>query len=595
MFGLNFLADDHLPKHNAFFGDLLFATGRRDFDSTPGVDTQNGWIVSMEPGAEFRYVFGNVQSKLWPDPQRDFHFFWRGTASHDLEVTIVQNGPTGNPEWRGMVPVNNPPTVTIEPHRAQYIIIKNKAALPWTGRFEFGFAEGPEFTSKAFRDWCKRHQITGARFMDLQRAKYAEQSHLVTNTPHATMHGDWRGDFQGITVSQALLMATECEFDHAWVCVPPGMQATTLIAALDHFSGVPFVTLENGGNEIWNRGASQKAGHYYLARAHATFGTFAGIPGGTLDLTQPGWVLADDKIAYTPAGQMWPDKLKAMRPEPILTSNEAAYAMAMVDAAAILEAMTEAWDFDATERCFINRHGVRIYNTMGGQNGDARFVQNIVKVFAATMPEYNWRIVQDHFTGFSFAPYLAYQYVTAALPDHLKAPGEPTDAEFWAAAEAGWQRALNLYRGNVAAQPTGWRHAVYESQLSFVDFRDGRAGDWWTAKRNSVHAEAMLLKMAEDLAAEGPWAAMIYGQGITSDEFKPGQAYGQGWWSVLPAWDTVSTLYAELGAKFAPPPVVGPPVTGPPDPEPVDPPAPIDEREQIALDLEALAVRVREL
>jgi len=593
MFGLNFFADDHLPNHNAIFGDLLFATGRHDFDSTPGVETQNGWIVSMEPGAEFRYVFGNVQSKLWPETKRDFQFFWRGIASHDLEVTIVQNGPNGNPEWRGMVPVNNPPVVTIEPHRAQYIIIKNKGSLPWTGRFEFGFAEGPEFTSKAFRDWCQRHQITGARFMDLLRSKYAEQSHLVTNTSAVTMHGDWRGDFQGITVSQALLMATECKFNHAWVCVPPGMQAATLIAALDDFSGVPFVTLEHGGNEIWNRGASQKAGHYYLARAYDKFGTFAQSPDGSYDFSQPGWVAANDAMLRANPS-IWRDAAAAGRSDPILWTNAAGYSVAMEDVSEFLWAMVPTWAWDDAERCFVNRHGVRIYNTMGGQNGWNRFTEDLMQVLSKTLTPDDVTVLEDYFTGLSFAPYLAYQYVTAALPDHLKAPGEPTDAEFWAAADEGWQRALGLYRGNVAAQPAGWRHAVYEWQLSFVDGRDGRSGDWWTAKRNSVHAEAMILKMAEDLAAEGPWAAMIYGQGITSEEFKPGQSYGQGWWSVLPAWDTVSTLYAELGAKFAPPPVVEPPITEP-EPPPIDPPAPIDEREQIALDLEALAVRVRAL
>ena len=100
----------------------------------------------------------------------------------------------------------------------------------------------------------------------------------------------------------------------------------------------------------------------------------------------------------------------------------------------------------------------------------------------------------------------------------------------------------------------------------------------------------MNIKMAADLAAEGPWAAMVYGQGITGEEYKPGQAYGQGFWSILPSWDSQSDLLQKMIAAYDPP-VIEPPIDPPIDP-PVDP---VDEREAIALELEALALRVRAL
>lgn len=593
--GANLLVDDHYSIANNYFSDLLFETGQFDFVSTPDVTLTDGWITRMAPGASYTYAFGRLRSKLGPSTPRPYQFFWRGMAMHDLEVTIVQRGVVAKPEWQGLVPVNNPPPVTLDPSLPQFIIIRNPTMAEWIGEFRFGIAEDDKFTSPAFRAWSAAQGLTGARLMDLQRAKYAEQDHKVRDVSYPTMHGDWRGDFAGITMSQGLQMARECAWDHVWLSVPPGMSPAVLVALLDKADGIQAVTIEHGGNEIWNRGASQKCGTYYLNRAHQTFGTFAGTPGGVLDYAQPGWVLEDDAIAYTPSGQMWPDKLKqqardAGRVDPILLSNEAAYVMAMQDAAGCIAAMLPAFQWDAVERCFVNGHGVRIFNTMGGQNGNARFVDNIVKVFAEALVPQDWQAVLDYFTGFAFAPYLAYQYVTQALPAHARAPNEPTNAEFWTAAEAGWQRALGLMLGNVVAQPAGWRFGVYEKGLSFIDGRDGRPADWWTAKRFSVDGDLMNIKMAADLSDERPWASMVYGMGITGEEFKPGQAYGQGFWSILPSWDSQSDLLQKMIAAYDAP-VIDPPIN-----PPIDPPDPQPgEREAIAMELEALAVRVRAL
>lgn len=570
-FGINPLVDDHYPLANNYWSDLLFETGQFDFKSSPTVELTHGWITKMQPGASYTYSYGRLRSKLGPSKPRPYQFYWRGMGTHDLEVTITQRGLAASHEWQGLVPVDNPPEITLDPSLPQFITIRNPTTAVWTGEFRFGIAEDDKLTSPAFRAWCQANQITAGRLMDLQRVKYAEQDHKILDISYPTAHGDWRGDFAGITLSQALQVARECGWSHVWVCVPPGMPAAVLVAALANYDGCPAVTLEHGGNEIWNRGASQKCGTYYLRRAEQAWGIFSGTPGAPQDFSQPGWVLADDKIAYTPSGQMWPDKLKQMardagRSDPILLSNEAAYAMAAVDMGLALAQMAQAFDFDDAERCFVNKHGVRIYNAMGGQNGNARFTENILKVFVEALPSMAWQAIQGHFTGFAYAPYLAYQYVTRALPNHAADPANPTDAEFWAAAEEGWQTALDLYRQNVAAQPPGWRASVYEWGLSFIDGRDGRTGDWWTSKRFTVHGEAMLLKMAADLAAEKPWAAMIYGQGITGEEYAPGQPYGQGFWSVLPSWDTVSDLYKEIGAKFAPAPI-DPPID-PPDPQP---------------------------
>jgi len=589
-FGANMLVDDHYAIANNYFSDLLFETGQFDFVSTPDVTLTDGWITRMAPGASYQYAFGRLKSRLGPSRPRPYQFFWRGMALHDLEVTIVQRGTVATPEWKGLVPVNLPPQVTLDPSLPQFIIIRNPAAVEWVGEFRFGIAEDDKLTSPAFRAWSAAQGLTGARLMDLGRAKYAEQDHKLRDIAYPTMHGDWRQDFAGITISQGLRMAAECAWQHVWLSVPPGMSPAVLVASLANYSGCPAVTLEHGGNEIWNRGASQKAGHYYLNRAHQAWGTFTGTPGDPQDFTQAGWVLDDDDIAYTPSGQMWPDKMKnearkTGRVDPILLSNEAIYVMAMQDAAACLREMVLAWTWNSAERCFVNKHGVRIYNTMGGQNGNPRFVENIVKVFAEAMTPLDWQLVQDCFSGFAFAPYLEYQQVTKALPPHARDPNEPTNAEFWTAAETTWQRALGLMRGNVAAQPAGWRHAVYEFGLSFIDGRDNRSGDWWTAKRFSVDGDLMNIKMAADLAAEGPWAAMVYGMGITGEEYVPGQAYGQGFWSILRSWDDQSDLLREMIAAYDPP--VDPPI----DP-PVDP---VDEREAIALELEALAVRVRAL